>query len=133
VVRREDREVVGAGGGDRAGWQGGHDRLVDPQPAAVLTKCLAQPVLAPVGVAADVGGHVDLVGVGLAGHLADAVDDVAAAQHEAAAALAQAAVEVAEAVGEERQPVGGGETRGVDAVVAHEERDHRVVVVQRGP
>ncbi len=86
----------------------------------------AEACLAGVGIAADPGGHVDLVGVALVDEGADLGDGVAGTQHEAAAALAQSGVQIGQAVGEEGEPVGSGEAGRVDGPVADEERHHPV-------
>ncbi len=123
-VRSEHREVVRGRRSHRARGDGRGHRVVDVQPPPLRLQRPPQPLLAPPGVGADVRRHVHLVGVGLGGHLAHLVDDVAGPEHQPAAPLAQARVEVPQTVGEERQPVRHREADVHHTPVAHEQGNH---------
>ena len=127
VVRREDL-VVGRARRRRPPRRDDEARVDEPQ-----VEHLREPALPLARVRAHVGAQEDGLGADAPHRLHRLRNDLAAANVERGPGLPQRCVEVDERLGEERLTVRRGAiTRLADALVEHEERQHRLGLIERG-
>ena len=128
VVRREHLVVRAARRRDLA-RRDDEARVDEPE-----VEHLPEPSFALARVRAHVGAQEDGVGTDAPHRLHRLRDDLAPSDVERCPRLAQGRVEVDERLVEERAPVGrGAVARLADALVEHEERQHGLGLVERGP